>query len=382
MVYNVSLLQVRRRLSRPVGEGSSAAGEGVSGTNAQETNGDPPSMINAAGQMQLVVIPEPVIVDGPPEVEDGMSLLPTFREEPIPLLASTVPDLDPILGEAALAPIVDFREPAVEEGPNAEAAAEKIANEDPAEPAPNVVGQETAPHAPQVIEAGEPEELHEPVPEATPVAEPPEAPAAEPPTPSTLERLARVLEVTPPGVVDEARESLRRLLGPDILIPGAPARVLEYLRVLLREGAVTEEQFQEVDGLLQDLPQGLNERAVANAQARQTKTHYQALTHQTDNARGFLGDQADLIRDLTLERNHLRSQILSFQARLIEVTAMLAHAEPQLEQPLAAFETLSQELAQARVAAQQAAQAAADANFRLDELFLRLTRAGRRLLGP
>ncbi|XP_062020879.1 uncharacterized protein LOC133737305 [Rosa rugosa] len=106
---------VCRRLSRQVGEGSSAAGEGVSGTKAQETNGDPPSAINAADNMQLVVVPEQVIDDSSPEVEERMSLLPTFREEPIPLLASTVPDSGPTFGETALVPTASFRELPVEE---------------------------------------------------------------------------------------------------------------------------------------------------------------------------------------------------------------------------------------------------------------------------
>ncbi|XP_061991266.1 uncharacterized protein LOC133709505 [Rosa rugosa] len=331
--------------------------------------------------MQLVVVPVQVIDDSSHEPEERLPLLHIPREQPILLLESGVPDSGPTSGETAPIPTADSRELPAEEGPNAEAVVREIEDEAPAEPAPNMVGEEPAPHAPQVIEVEEIGVLPELMPEAVPVAEPLEAPVAEQPTPSTLERLARVLEVTPHGVVDDAREGLRRLLGPDILILGAPAKVLEYLRVLLREGAVSEDQFREVDQLLQQLPQGLNERAVANAQARQTEAHYQTLTQQTDNARDFLGDQADLIRDLTIERNHLRSQIQSFQARLTDVTARLVHAEPQLEQPLAAFEVLSQELAQARVAAQQAAQAAADASFRLDELFLRLTHAGRRLLG-
>ncbi|XP_061999539.1 uncharacterized protein LOC133716919 [Rosa rugosa] len=193
-------------------------------------------------------------------------------------------------------PAVVVREPPAEENPNAfnteDAVAEAVEAE-AAEPALNMVGQELLPPAPQVTEAGELGDLPEPMPEAAPVAEPPEAPVAEQPTPSTLERLARVLEVTPPGVVDEAREGLRRFLGPDILIPGAPVRVLEYLRVLLREGAITEDQFQEVDQLLQNLPQGLNERAVANAQARQIETHYQNLTQHTETARDFLGSILD-----------------------------------------------------------------------------------------
>ncbi|XP_061997797.1 uncharacterized protein LOC133715343 [Rosa rugosa] len=381
---------VRHRSLRHTEEGSSAAGEGTSASQAQAptiVNNSPPPA-GAASNAQLALIPVQIIDDSSSEAEDRVPLPDATRKESsdIPVLEQIAPDSIPIPSEAnpEAMPSVVVREPPAEENPNAfnteDAVAEAVEAE-AAEPALNMVGQELLPPAPQVTEAGELGDLPEPMPEAAPVAEPPEVPVAEQPTPSTLERLARVHEVTPPGVVDEAREGLRRFLGPDILIPGAPVRVLEYLRVLLREGAITEDQFQEVDQLLQNLPQGLNERAVANAQARQTETHYQNLTQQTETARDFLGDQANLIRELTLERNHLRSQIQALQARLTDVTTRLTHAEPQLEQPLAAFETLSQELAQTRVAAQQAAQAAADASFRLDELFLRLTHAGRRLLG-
>ncbi|XP_062014263.1 uncharacterized protein LOC133730744 [Rosa rugosa] len=262
-----------------------------------------------------------IIDDSSPEAENRVLLLDAPREEPsdVPVLEQIAPDSIPVPSEASpetmLAIIV--YEPPIEEVPNVVGTGDDVigaVEAEAAEPVPNVVDQELPPPAPQVAEAEELEDLPEPTPEVpepvpeVPIAEPPEAPVAEPPTPSTLER------------------------------------VLEYLRVLLREGAITEEQFQEIDQLLQDLPQGLNERAVANAQARQTEMHYQNLTQQTETARDFL--------------------------------------EPQLEQPLAALETLSQELAQARVAAQQAAQAAADASFRLDKLFLRLTHAGRRLLGP
>ncbi|XP_062028384.1 uncharacterized protein LOC133744265 [Rosa rugosa] len=236
---------VRRRFSRQVGEGFSAAGEGVSGTPAQETNGDSPSAINAASNMQLVIVPAQVIDDSSPEFEERLPLLHTPREQSILLLESAVPDTGPTSGETAPIATADSSELPVEEGPNVEAVVGEITDEVPAEPVPNVVGEEPAPHAPQVIEVEEIGALPEPVPEAIPVAEPLEAPIAEQPTPSTLERLARVLEVTPPGVVDDAREGLRRLLGPDILTPGVPARVLEYLRMLLREGAVSEDQFQE-----------------------------------------------------------------------------------------------------------------------------------------
>ncbi|PRQ25511.1 hypothetical protein RchiOBHm_Chr6g0284481 [Rosa chinensis] len=339
--------------------------------------------------MQLVLVPIQVIDDNSPEVEERVPLPDISHGQPTAtlLLEQAGPDSIPVSSEVAQEPVLTaiLRKLLAEEDPNAipneEAAVTEgeIVTENPAELVLDVVGQDPAP---QAIEAGEVEENPEPLPEAVPVAEPLEAPSvAEQPPPSTLEWLAPVLKVTTPGVIDDAREGLRRLLGPDILIPGAPARVLEYLRVLLRERVITQDQYQEVDELLQNLPQGLNERAVATAQARQTETHYQTLAQQTDAARDFLGDRANLIRELTLERNHLRTQIQDLQARLTDVKARLAQAEPQLEQPLTAFKTLTHDLAQARVEAQHAAQAAADASFRLDELFLRLTRASRKLLG-
>ncbi|XP_062016788.1 uncharacterized protein LOC133733178 [Rosa rugosa] len=288
---------VRHRSLRHTEEGSSAAGEGTSASQAQAptiVNNSPPPA-SAASNAQLALIPVQIIDDSSPEAEDRVPLPDAPRKEPsdIPVLEQIAPDSIPIPSEAnpEAMPAVVVREPPAEENPNAfnteDAVAEAVEAE-AAEPALNMVGQELLPPAPQVTEAGELGDLPEPMPEAAPVAEPPEAPVAEQPTPSTLERLARVLEVTPPGVVDEAREGLRRFLGPDILIPGAPVRVLEYLRVLLREGAITEDQFQEVDQLLQNLPQGLNERAVANAQARQTETRYQNLTQQTETVRDFL----------------------------------------------------------------------------------------------
>ncbi|XP_061999629.1 uncharacterized protein LOC133717020 [Rosa rugosa] len=352
---------VRHRSLRHAEEGSSTVGEGTSASQAPAPTvvNHSPTPAGAVDNAQLALIPVQIIDDSSPEAENRVLPLDAPHEEPsdVPVLEQIAPDSIPVPSEASpetmLAIIV--YEPPIEEVPNVVGTGDDVigaAEEEAAEPVPNVVDQELPPPAPQVAEAEELEDLPEPAPEVpepvpeVPIAEPPEVPVAESPTPSTLER------------------------------------VLEYLRVLLREGAITEEQFQEIDQLLQDLPQGLNERAVANAQARQTEMHYQNLNQQTETARDVLGDQANLIRDLTLERNHLRSQIQAFQARLTDVTAMLVHAEPQLEQPLAALETLSQELAQAHVAAQQAAQAAADASFRLDELFLRLTHAGRRLLGP
>ncbi|XP_024184705.1 uncharacterized protein LOC112189594 [Rosa chinensis] len=341
--------------------------------------------------MQLVLVPIQVIDDSPPEVEERVSLPDISHGHPTALLLEQAgPDSIQAPGEVAQEPVLTsiLHELPAEEDPNAipneEAAvtAGEIVVENPTELVLDVVGQEHAPYAPQAIEAGEAGENPEPMPEAVPVEEPLEAlPVAEQPPPSTLERLARLLKVTPPWVVDDAREGLRRLLGPDILIPCTPARVLEYLRVLLCERVITEDQYQEVDELLQNLPQGLNERAVATAQTRQTETHFQTLAQQTDAARDFLGDRANLIRELTLKRNHLWTQIQDLQARLTDVMARLAQAEPQLEQPFTAFETLTHDLAQAHVATQQATQAAADASFHLDKLFLRLTRVGRRLLG-
>ncbi|XP_024190663.1 uncharacterized protein LOC112194678 [Rosa chinensis] len=173
-------------------------------------------------------------------ISEGSS---TAGDEASPSRAQALPDLTnppPLVNTAndSQLPQVQYVAP----NDKVAVAAEEIAIENLAEPdGGNLADKEPAPQVPEE----EAEILHEPVPEAVPVAEPLEAPIAVdpnlPPMPhSRLERLAPVLEVVPPGVVDDAREGLRHLLGPDILTPGAPMRVLEYLRVLLSEGAITE----------------------------------------------------------------------------------------------------------------------------------------------
>ncbi|XP_061993544.1 uncharacterized protein LOC133711434 [Rosa rugosa] len=243
---------VRRRSSRQVGEGSSAAGNDASASHAQAPTGsnNPPPPISAANNMQLALVPVQVIDDSSPEVEERMPLPDTSREQPTAVLTmeQVAPDLVPVSGEVNQepVPIAILREPPVEENQNpgpieqVAAATVEVLGESPAEPdGADADNQEPVPDAPQAPEVGNGVNP-EPVMEAVPVAEPLEAPVAAAPNPlpappSRLERLARVLEVTPPGVIDDARECLRRLLGPDILTPGAPARASEYLRVLLCE---------------------------------------------------------------------------------------------------------------------------------------------------
>ncbi|XP_040363734.1 uncharacterized protein LOC121049741 [Rosa chinensis] len=240
-------------------------------------------------------------------------------------------------------------------GPAEETAiAAEVPVADPAEPiGEDMVTQEPALHAPEVGERVN----AEPEPEAVPIIEPQEAPAAAaipdplPEPPSRLERLVRVLKVAPPRVIDEARGGLQRLLSPDILLPGASASAQEYLMVLRRERTITETEFTEIYELLQNLPELINERTAATAQARQAQAHYRGLAQQTDASRDLLGDRAILVRDLRITQNHLRTQIQELQAQLTAVTAQLEHEEPLLEQPLAAFEALSETLAQAREAA-------------------------------
>ncbi|PRQ48359.1 hypothetical protein RchiOBHm_Chr2g0109801 [Rosa chinensis] len=251
--------------------------------------------------------------------------------------------------------------------------------------------------APQVLEVGA--EINvAPEPVAAPIVEPQEVPAEaavdanaivdvpHPEPPNRLERLVRVLEVAPPGVIDEARDGLQRLLGPDILLPDAPARAQEYLMVLRRQRTITEAEFVEIYELLQNLPARINERTIAAAQARQVQAHYRGVAQQAEASRDSLGDRAIRVRDLWISQNHLQTHIQDLQAQLIEakaqlvvVTAQLEQEEPQIEQPLAAFEAMTQNLAQAREAVRQAERAAADTSFRLDEHLLRLTHAGRKL---
>ncbi|XP_024178368.1 fruit protein pKIWI501-like [Rosa chinensis] len=129
-------------------------------------------------------------------------------------------DSSPELEESTAPPDEPPEEPTAGNVP-----AEEIAVADPAEPiGEGMVAQEPAPYVPEIGAGinGEPE------PDAAPVVEPQEVPAAAavdanaianvppPEPPNRLERLVRILEVAPPGVIDEARDGLQRLLGPDI----------------------------------------------------------------------------------------------------------------------------------------------------------------------
>ncbi|XP_040373740.1 uncharacterized protein LOC121052550 [Rosa chinensis] len=235
--------------------------------------------------------------------------------------------------------------------------AEEVAVVDPVKPAgEGVVAQEPAP---QVLEVGA-DMNAAPKPVAAPIVEPQEVPAAAaadanaianvppPEPPNRLERLVRVLEVAPPGVIDEARDGLQRLLGPDILLPGAPARAQEYLMVLRRERTITEAEFVEIYELLQNLPARIGERTTATAHARHV---YRGLAQQAEPSRDSLGDLAIRVRDLRISQNHLRTHIQDLQAQLIEakaqlvvVTAQLEQEELQIEQPLSSLRGYVSEL--------------------------------------
>ncbi|XP_062021416.1 uncharacterized protein LOC133737988 [Rosa rugosa] len=191
---------VRHRSSRHTEEGSSAAGEGPSASQAQAptiVNNFPPPA-GAASNAQLASVPVQIIDDSSPEAEDRVPPPDAPHEEPsdIPVLEQIAPDSIPVPSEAnpEAMPAVVEHEPPAEENPNAfnteDAEAEAVEAE-AAEPALSMVGQEPLPPAPQVTEAGGLGNLPEPMPEAAPVAEPPEVPVAEQPTSSTLERLKR-----------------------------------------------------------------------------------------------------------------------------------------------------------------------------------------------
>ncbi|KAM5558301.1 hypothetical protein ABKV19_020156 [Rosa sericea] len=98
-----------------------------------------------------------------------------------------------------------------------------------------------------------------------------------------------------------------------------------------------------------------------------------------EDLRGSLDERASRLKDIKLEKKHLETQIQNLQAQLAAVTAGIAQEEAQLEQPLAAFEVLNQDLAQAGAQAHQAENAACLAGYRSDDLLLRLTYAARRL---
>ncbi|XP_024163793.2 uncharacterized protein LOC112170704 [Rosa chinensis] len=228
---------VRLRSSRQTGEGSLAASEGTSASQAQAPldSDNPPPPASIASDVQLASIPVQVIDDSSPKSEERMPLLDAPHEEPsvAHVLVQIVPD--PIPGEEVQepAPIAILYEPPAAEnlGPVEEAAvAAEVLGANPANPAgEDMANQEPAPHVP---EAGERMNF-ESGPEAAPVVEPHKAPATaaaldpllEPP--SRLERLARVLEMAPPGVIDEARDGFQRLLSSNILLPGASVRALE-----------------------------------------------------------------------------------------------------------------------------------------------------------
>ncbi|XP_062003208.1 uncharacterized protein LOC133720756 [Rosa rugosa] len=181
--------QVRHRSLRHTEEGSSAAGEGTSASQAQAptiVNNSPPPA-GAASNAQLALIPVQIIDDSSPEAEDRVPLPDAPHKEPsdIPVLEQIAPDSIPIPSEAnpEAMPAVVVREPPAEENPNAfntEDAVVEAVEAEAAEPALNMVGQELLPPAPQVTEAEELGDLPEPMPEAAPVAEQP--------TPSTLDR--------------------------------------------------------------------------------------------------------------------------------------------------------------------------------------------------
>ncbi|XP_024186956.1 uncharacterized protein LOC112191776 [Rosa chinensis] len=351
----------------------------------------PPPISNVGASAS---IPVQIIEDSSPEPEENAPLSDAPPEEPITAQPSADVSLNPDPTEAVQEPVpVGIPD----EAPIAEGnvPTEEVAVADPAEPAgEGVVAQELAP---QVLEVGAYMNAA-PEPVAAPIVEPQEIPAAvaadanaianvpPPEPPNRLERLVHALEVAPPGVTDEARDSLQRLLGPDILLPGAPARAQEYLMVLRRERTITEAEFVEIYELLQNLHTQINEITIATTQARQVQAHYRGLAQQAEVSRDSLGDRAIRVRDLRISQNHLRTHIQDLQAQLIEaeaqlvvVTPQLEQEEPQIEQPLAALEAMSQNLAQAREAVRQAERAAADACFRVDEHLLRLTHAGRKL---
>ncbi|KAM5554610.1 hypothetical protein ABKV19_022820, partial [Rosa sericea] len=173
---------VRHRSSRQAGEGSSAAGDDASASQAQVPTGfnNPPPPIGAANNMQLALVSVQVIDDSSPEVEQRIPLPETPREQPtaVLIMEQIVPDSASVPGQVDQEPlpIAILREPLSLENPapieEVAAAAIEGLGENPAEPdGANADNQEAFPDAPQAPEV-EDEVNPEPVLEAVPVAEP------------------------------------------------------------------------------------------------------------------------------------------------------------------------------------------------------------------
>ncbi|XP_061988754.1 uncharacterized protein LOC133707215 [Rosa rugosa] len=120
-----------------------------------------------------------------------------------------------------------------------------------------------------------------------PVALPP------PPPPTRFERLMRVLEVTPPSAVDEAKMVLHEHLGPRVLETDILPRVLEALRYLRQEKALTLQQFSAIDDLLNELGEARQLQPAANAQAHDTREALNSLSREMDISRGILNERTN-----------------------------------------------------------------------------------------
>lgn len=201
-----------------------------------------------------------------------------------------------------------------------------------------------------------------------------------PPRPPTrLERLRRVLEVTPPSAVDEAKMVLHEHLGPRVLETDILPRVLEALRYLRQEKALTPWQFSDIESLLNELDMARQRHSAANTQAYDAQEALNSVSPEMDISRDILNERAICLRELQIQRSDFKLRIEDLHAGLAFVENAIAAEEAQLDEPLAAFEEMGRNLARVRERAAQAEAGAIAAKRHVEELCLKLSFAGQSL---
>ncbi|XP_040363990.1 uncharacterized protein LOC121049838 [Rosa chinensis] len=200
-----------------------------------------------------------------------------------------------------------------------------------------------------------------------------------PPPPTRFERLMRVLEVTPPSAVDEAKMVLREHVGPQVLETDILPRVLEALRYLCQEKVLTQQQFSAINDLLNELDMARRCQSAANTQARDAQETLNSLSQEMDIPRGILNERAIRLRELQIQRSDFKLRIEDLQARLAFIENAIVAEEAQLDEPLAASEEMGRNLAHIRDRATQAEAGAIEAKRHVEEICLKLSFAGQSL---
>ena len=142
----------------------------------------------------------------------------------------------------------------------------------------------------------------------------------------------RVLEVTPPSVVDEAKMVLQEHLGPRVLETDILPRVLEALRYLRQEKALTPWQFSDIDSLLNELGRARRHQSAANAQAYDAQEALNSVSREMGISRGILNDRAIRLRELQIQRSDFKLRIEDLHTGLAFVmNVLLLAAKPLYE---------------------------------------------------